>query len=131
MNNEVCDRSGRYQKLDFQVTWNQPKNGFKRQVEQGFSSFFANFFLHIWWFFKVSQYLRCTPLWKIMKYAKNLAQNEEKPSSTGLNTYSGPENLKKSRPKKLVKSNKSISWIFFGQISFFAITKMAENQFLY
>ena len=26
----------------------------------------------------------------------------------------GPENLKKSRPKKLVKSNKSISWIFFN-----------------
>ena len=30
--------------------------------------------------------------------------------------HSGPENLKKSRPKKLVKSNKSIAWkVFFDQ----------------
>ena len=40
-----------------------------------------------------------------------------------LNT--GPENLTKSRTKKLVKSNKSIS-----QNPFFAISKMAKNQFL-
>ena len=37
------------------------------------------------------------------------------------------ENLKKSRPQKLVKSNKSISRIiFFVQIPFFAISKMAK-----
>ena len=45
--------------------------------------------------------------------------------------HSRPENLKKSRPKKLVKSNKSISRKnFFDQIQFFAISKMAKNQFL-
>ena len=39
-----------------------------------------------------------------------------------------PEKLKESRPKKLVKSNKSISQkIFFDQIPFFAISKMAKN----
>ena len=44
---------------------------------------------------------------------------------------SGPENLKKSRPKKLLKSNKSISKnFFFDQIPFYAISKMAKNQFL-
>ena len=41
-----------------------------------------------------------------------------------------PENIKKSRPKKHVKSNKSISRIFFDQIPFFAISKMAKNHFL-
>ena len=81
------------------------------------------------------------------------------------NPQCGPENLKKSRPKKLVTSNKSISrnfyWpksifchfkngqksifelgkslkllkiqfheFFFDQIPFFAISKMAKNQFL-
>ena len=45
--------------------------------------------------------------------------------------HSGTENLKKSGPKKLVKSNKSISRkTFFDQIPFFAISKMAKNQFL-
>ena len=29
-----------------------------------------------------------------------------------------------------MKSNKSISWIFFGQIPFFAISKLAKKQFL-
>ena len=45
--------------------------------------------------------------------------------------HSRPEKLKKSRPKKLVKSNKSISRKnYFDQIPFFAISKMAKNQFL-
>ena len=45
--------------------------------------------------------------------------------------HSGPENLKKCRPKKLIKSNKSISQkAFFNQVPFFAISKMAKNQFL-
>ena len=48
-----------------------------------------------------------------------------------LKAHSGAENLKKSRPKKLVKSNKAISRKkFFDQIPFFAISKMAKNQFL-
>ena len=45
-------------------------------------------------------------------------------------THSGSENLKKSRPKKLVKSNKSISRNFYWKNSFFAISKIAKNQFL-
>ena len=46
-------------------------------------------------------------------------------------TYNRPQNLKKSRPKKLVKSIKSISRKkFLKQIPFFAISKMAKNQFL-
>ena len=46
-------------------------------------------------------------------------------------THSGPENVKKSRTKKLMKSNKSISQKnFVDQIPFFAISKMAKNQFL-
>ena len=45
--------------------------------------------------------------------------------------HSGPENIKKSRPKKLVKPNKSMSGKkFFDQIPFFAISKLAKNQFL-
>ena len=45
--------------------------------------------------------------------------------------HSGPEYLKKSRPKKLVKSNKSISQNFIlTNFHFFAISKMAQNQFL-
>ena len=45
--------------------------------------------------------------------------------------HSGPENFKKSRPKKLVKSNKPISRnFFFTKYHFFAISKMAKNQFL-
>ena len=48
-----------------------------------------------------------------------------------LSCHSGPEYIKKSRPKKLVKSNKSISRKkFFNQIPFFAISKMAKNQVL-
>ena len=45
--------------------------------------------------------------------------------------YDGTQNLKKLQAKKLVKSNKSISEIiYFDQILFFAISKMAKNQFL-
>ena len=45
--------------------------------------------------------------------------------------HSEPENLKKSRPKKLVKLNKSISRKkILDQIPFFAISKMAKNKFL-
>ena len=49
-----------------------------------------------------------------------------------LPLHSAPENLKKVQAKKkLVKSNKSISRIiFFDLIQFFAISKIANNQFL-
>ena len=39
----------------FSGTQNQLKNEFNRQVKQGFSSFFCQFFWHIWWFFKVER----------------------------------------------------------------------------
>ena len=42
--------------------------------------------------------------------------------------HSGPENLSQPRPKKLVKSNKSISRIFFEQILFvFAILNLVYD----
>ncbi len=44
--------------------------------------------------------------------------------------HSRPEILKKFRPKKVVKPNKTISQVFLGQIQFFAILKMAKIQFL-
>jgi len=44
--------------------------------------------------------------------------------------HNRPENLKKSRPKKLLKSNKLFHEIFLDQIPFFAISKIAKNQFL-
>jgi len=33
--------------IGFSGTWNQPKNGLKRQVEQGFSSFLPNFLTYL------------------------------------------------------------------------------------
>ena len=43
--------------------------------------------------------------------------------------HSGPENLKKSRPKKLVKSNKTISRkMFFNQIPFFCNFKNGQKS---
>ena len=54
-----------------------------------------------------------------------------RPSYYIIIAHSRPENLKKSRPKKHVESNKSIlRKNFFDQIPFFAISKMAKNQFL-
>ena len=41
---------------------------------------------------------------------------------------SGPEKLKKSRPKKLMKSNKSISWIFFWPNSIFCDFKNGQKS---
>ena len=44
-------------------------------------------------------------------------------------SHSGPENLKKSRPKKLMKSDKSISQkIFFYQIPFFCNFKNGQKS---
>ena len=55
--------------------------------------------------------------------------NPEKEIKEKLFFLTWPE--KKFRPKKLVKSNKSISRKnLFDQIPFFAISKMAKNQFL-
>ena len=50
-----------------------------RQVEQGFSSFFANFY-------KVLQHLRCTPLWKIVKYSKKWTKSLFNLPSTNFST---------------------------------------------
>ena len=46
-------------------------------------------------------------------WGKNFSKNLLFLRSAWVCMYSGPENLKKSRPKKLVKSNKSISRNFF------------------
>ena len=51
---------------------------------------------------------------------------------TALGMHSGPENLKKSRPKNLVKSNKSIFTEFFLTKFHFllcSISKMAKEFF--
>ena len=46
------------------------------------------------------------------------------------NAHRGPGNLKNPGPKKLVKSNKSISRIiFFNQIPFFAFQKWPKINF--
>ena len=48
-----------------------------------------------------------------------------------LKFHSRPENLKKSRPKKLVKANKAIlRKIFLAKFHFFVISKITKNQFL-
>ena len=39
---------------------------------------FSSNFCHIWYFFKVLENISCAPLWKIIKYGKHLAKNEEK-----------------------------------------------------
>ena len=44
--------------------------------------------------------------------------------------HSGPENKKVQAKKNLVKSNNSISIIFFDLIPFFAMSKMAKYQVL-
>ena len=45
-----------------------------------------------------------------------------------LKNHSGPENLKKSRPKKLVKSNKSTSQMFFWTNSIFCNFKNGQKS---
>ena len=88
---------------------------------------------------KLSNSILPRPTQNFLIQILNLAQfqlfctkNAEKiASSRGILDHSGSEKLKKSRPKKLVKSNKSIlPKNFFDQIQFFAISKMARNQFL-
>ena len=66
----------------------------------------------------------------------NLLENKKPRSPFTINKlqHSGPENFKKSRPKILVKSNKSISRGFFWPNSIFCDFKIgqksAKNQFL-
>ena len=64
-------------------TWNQPKKWVEGKSNKAFLHFVPKF-CHIWWFFKVPQHLQRAPLWKIIKYGKKLAKNEEKPCSTCL-----------------------------------------------
>ena len=44
--------------------------------------------------------------------------------------HRGPENLKKSRPKNLWNQINQFHEFFFDQVPFFAISKLAKNQFL-
>ena len=46
-------------------------------------------------------------------YLKNILKNSSNHNSIFFITHSGPEKLKESRPKKFVKSNKSISRNYF------------------
>ena len=62
--------------IGFLGNQNQPKNGLKASWTRFFFIFLPNF-CHIWWFFKVSQHLRYTPLWKIIKYGKILAKRRK------------------------------------------------------
>ena len=59
---------------------------------------------------------------------KFLSPTEQLCIRTPLIKLCRPENLKKSRPKKLVKWNKSISRFFFGQIPFIAISKISRKK---
>ena len=52
-----------------------------KQVEQGFSSFYAKFLPYLMNFQSSAVPLVHSTLKKIIKYGKNLANNEEKPSS--------------------------------------------------
>ena len=61
-----------FQTSDGSGTQNQPKNRFKASWTHGLNMAF----------------LRCTPLWRIIKYAKSLAKKEEKPCSTCLKPIS-------------------------------------------
>ena len=85
------------------------------------SSFFANFFGHIWWFFKVSQHPQ---LWKIIKYAKNLAKNEEKSCSTCLQ----PISLWYCGYPKLGKSSLALTYLEFYILSKAYITWSGHNN---
>ena len=60
------------------------------QVKQGFSYFFPKFLPYLM-FFQCGAHQRYTEeLWKIIKYCKNLAQNEENSCSTCLKPISRP-----------------------------------------
>ena len=70
---------------------------------------------------------------EVCPHCKEVSQRHKKTKRVGHHhwCHSGPENFKKFRQKKLVKSNKPISRKkFFDQILFLAISKMAKNQFL-
>ena len=56
-----------------------------RQVEQGFTSFFAIFFCIFDDFSKLCSTFQHTPHLKIIKYAKNIAKNEENPGKPMFN----------------------------------------------
>ena len=55
-------------------------------------------------------------------------KSEENQKYVYILYHSGPENLKKSRPKKLMKSNKSISRFFFGPNFIFCNVKNGQKS---
>ena len=73
--------------IQFSGTRYHPKNGWNASWTRLFFILCTNF-CHICWFFSLSEQLWCAPLWKIIKYGKNLATNDEKPSSTCLKPIS-------------------------------------------
>ena len=72
----------RVPKIGFSGTRNQPKNGFKRQVKQGYSSFSSKFFGIFDDFSKFYSIFGTLYFESSNKYGKNSAKNEEKPCST-------------------------------------------------
>ena len=99
-----------------------------RQVEQGLDLPFC----HIWWFFKVERTEGASELCKIIKFGKKwrktLFEFCLKPIFRLIPCTHCARKFKKVQAKKLAKSNKSISQIiFFDQIPFFAISKLAKT----
>ena len=80
--------NGYIPEIRFSGICNQLKNGLKASLTRFFFIFVPTF-CHIWWFFKVPQCLRRSPLWKVIKNSKNVAKNEDKSCSTHI-YYSRP-----------------------------------------
>ena len=89
--------------IGFSHTRNWQKNRFKAiGWKNGFLQFLSNFHHTVWWFFKGWQHLQPAPLSEIVKYAKNLANNEEKPCSTCLKPIS-PSHFQNRKPEFRVR----------------------------
>ena len=83
----IGNGSGILLKSDFRVPRISQKIGL-RQFEQGFSSFFANFWAYLIIF---PSFAATSARTFLIKYVKILAKNEEKPLSTCLKTFFLPK----------------------------------------
>jgi len=78
----------RIPEIRFSGTWNQPKSGLMSSRTRLFFIIFAKFSAIFDDFSKFRSIFCYAPLWKIIKYGKILAKNEEKPCSTCLQPIS-------------------------------------------
>ena len=73
------------------------RSALEKWVEEGFSSFFDNFFWHIWWFFKVKHVLRHWNFEKLSNMPKIWQKMKKSVVWLALNPFFGwflvPENL--------------------------------------